>query len=59
MALEFSKTYLYIDITLSAKKSLLFHDNSYCVKRNGDKLFGVEMEISDGAEIDDLVDLYI
>lgn len=44
-----------IDIIINAKRLLLFDDNSYCVKRNRDKLFDVAIEGYDGEEISDHV----
>lgn len=47
------------DIIMNTTKLLVFHDNSYLVKRNGDKLFHLEMGSCNGVQVADLVGLYI
>ena len=42
-----------------ARKSLLFHDGTPWVKKNNDSMFDVTMGSFDGAEICDLVGLYL
>ena len=48
-----------IEIIRHARKSLLFHQNSTWVKKNDDSLFDVTQGCYDGAEICELVGLYI
>ena len=63
-ALEFAKTLITIDnaeidIIMNARKSLLFHGNEAWIKKEGDGLFDVTQGSYDGAEICELVGLYM
>ena len=63
-ALEFGRNYSTITDTdvaviMNARKSLLFYNDSFWVKRQGEELFDVAMGSFDGAEIADLVGLFI
>ena len=49
----------YISIIKHARKSLLFHDDKTWVKKNNQSLFDVIMESYDGAEVCELVGLFI
>ena len=48
-----------IDIINHARKSLLFHDGKEWVKKEGNPLFDVTMGSYDGAEVCELVGLYL
>ena len=48
-----------IDIINHARKSLLFHDGNAWVKKEGNPLFDVTMGSYDGAEVCELVGLYL
>ena len=48
-----------IDIVMHARKSILFNDNDLWIKRHGDPNFDVTMGSFDGAELCELVGLYI
>ena len=63
-ALQFAKTFITIDnaeieIIMNARKSLLFHNNEAWIKKEGDGLFDVTQGSYDGAEICELVGLYM
>ncbi len=49
----------YISIIKHARKSLLFNGNTSWVKRNGNSMFDVTMGSYDGAEVCELVGLFI
>ena len=49
----------YISIIKHARKSLLFNGETYWVKRNGSTMFDVTMGSYDGAEICELVGLFV
>ena len=49
----------YISIIKHARKSLLFNGKTYWVKRNGSTMFDVTMGSYDGAEICELVGLFV
>ena len=44
---------------MNAKKTLLFHHGEPWIKKNGEEDFDVPMGCHDGAEICELVDLFI
>ena len=63
-ALDFGRNYstiteLDVATIMNARKSLLFYNDSFWVKKRGDELFDVAMGSYDGAEIADLVGLFI
>ena len=63
-AISFAKLYCDINdddlsIILQSRKTLLFFDNNPWVKRYGNENFDVPMGCFDGAEVCDLVGLYI
>ena len=63
-ALEFGRNYSDITendtaVIMNARKSLLFYNESFWVKKQGTELFDVAMGSYDGAEIADLVGLFI
>ena len=47
------------DIISHARKSLLFHDGNACVKKEENLLFDVTMGSYDGAEVCELIKLYL
>ena len=49
----------HVAVIKHARKSLLFHQNKTWVKRNNDTMFDVTMDSYDGAEICELVGLFI
>ena len=63
-ALEFGSLYSTISdidtaVIMNARKSLLFYNDAFWVKKQGNELFDVAMGSYDGAEIADLVGLFI
>ena len=63
-ALSYARTQVYIpndhlEIIFHARKSLLFDKNISWIKKNNDSMFDVTMGSNDGAEVCELVGLYI
>ena len=63
-SIEYAKTITTIDeddikIILHARRSILYHDGEPWIKRNGDGDFDVTMGSNDGAEVCELVGLFL